>query len=85
MMSGSIRIRLTAWYAFSLAVILALFAGGAWLAMRASVQETVDKDLRARIEDVREFLRRVPSWAHALRSWCDDRPGKLPQLFPVAH
>ena len=61
MMSSSIRVRLTAWYACSLAVILTLFAVCAWLAMGASVLETVDHDLRVRIGDVREFVGRESS------------------------
>lgn len=65
MMPGSIRLRLTAWYALSVTVILGLFAVGAWLAMRESVVETVDHDLRTRIEDVREFVLRESSSGRA--------------------
>ncbi|HTS50620.1 MAG TPA: hypothetical protein VMH05_21895, partial [Bryobacteraceae bacterium] len=53
---SSIRFRLAAWYFVSFAVILALFAVGAWMAMRASVREAVDRDLRQRILDVRQFI-----------------------------
>jgi heavy metal sensor kinase len=53
---GSIRFRLTAWYFLSLAVILTLFGFGARFAMQASLFETVDHDLRTRIQDVRQFL-----------------------------
>jgi len=52
---SSIRARLTAWYFASLALILALFAVGAWFAMRASMRAAVDRDLDQRIRDVREF------------------------------
>lgn len=52
---ASIRFRLAAWYFFSVSLILALFAAGAWFAMRASVFEAVDHDLRQRIHDVRNF------------------------------
>ena len=52
---ASIRFRLAAWYFFSVSLILALFAGGAWFAMRASVFDAVDHDLRQRIHDVRHF------------------------------
>ena len=52
---GSIRFRLAAWYFFSVSLILALFAAGAWFAMRASVFDAVDHDLRQRIHDVRHF------------------------------
>lgn len=52
---SSIRARLTAWYFVSLALILSLFAAGAWFAMRASMRAAVDRDLDQRIRDVREF------------------------------
>ena len=52
---SSIRFRLAAWYFVCFAVILALFALGAWMAMRSSVREAVDHDLRQRIQDVRQF------------------------------
>ena len=55
MQPGSIRFRLSAWYFFSLAAMLGLFAMGAWIAMKAGVREAVDHDLRVRIRDVREF------------------------------
>jgi heavy metal sensor kinase len=54
----SIRFRLTAWYAAILAVTLAVAGLGVWLAIRNSIHETVDKDLRARLQAMREFLRR---------------------------
>jgi heavy metal sensor kinase len=53
---GSLRFRLTAWYFLSLAVILALFGFGAGFAMRTSLFEAVDHDLRTRIQDVRQFI-----------------------------
>ncbi len=52
----SIRFRLAAWYFVSLALILALFALGAWIAMRASARQAVDHDLQQRIHDVRGFI-----------------------------
>ena len=52
---SSIRFRLAAWYFVSFALILALFGLGAWMAMKASVREAVDHDLRQRILDVRQF------------------------------
>ncbi|HLG99011.1 MAG TPA: ATP-binding protein [Bryobacteraceae bacterium] len=51
----SIRFRLTAWYFACSAVFLALFALGAWFAMKRSMQAAVDHDLRQRILDVRQF------------------------------
>ena len=52
----SIRFRLTAWYAGILAVTFAAVGIGVWLAMRSSVYETVDKELRSRLGVMREFL-----------------------------
>ena len=54
----SIRFRLTAWYAGILAVTFAAVGVGVWLAMRNSVYETVDKELRSRLGVMREFLQR---------------------------
>jgi heavy metal sensor kinase len=53
----SIRFRLTAWYAAILAVTFAAMGVGVWLAIRDSIHETVDKDLRSRLRAMREFLR----------------------------
>jgi heavy metal sensor kinase len=52
----SIRFRLAAWYFLSFALILALFAAGAWIAMRAAIRQAVDHELNQRIQDVREFI-----------------------------
>ena len=54
----SIRFRLTAWYAGILAVTFAVVGLGVWLAMRSSIYETVDKELRSRLSVMREFLQR---------------------------
>lgn len=62
---SSIRFRLAAWYFFSFALILGLFAFGAWFAMRASVGEAVDHDLRTRIRDVRAFAEQELSLGQA--------------------
>jgi heavy metal sensor kinase len=55
---SSIRFRLTAWYAGILAVTFAAVGIGVWLAMRSTVYETVDKELRSRLGVMREFLQR---------------------------
>ncbi len=52
----SIRFRLTAWYAMILAVTFAAVGIGVWLAMRDSIEDTVDKDLRSRLQAMRSFL-----------------------------
>jgi heavy metal sensor kinase len=56
MRSRSIRFRLAAWYFVSVALLLALFGLGAWLAMRTSIRAAVDRDLRQRIRDVSGFI-----------------------------
>ena len=62
----SIRFRLTAWYAGILAVTFSVFGIGAWLAIRDSIYETVDKDLRSRLVAMREFLQREAAQPDAL-------------------
>ena len=57
----SIRFRLTAWYAAILAVTFAAVAIGVWLTIRDSINDTVDKDLRSRLQTMRDFLERQTS------------------------
>ncbi|MCX6635828.1 MAG: ATP-binding protein [Acidobacteria bacterium] len=52
----SVRFRLTAWYAAVLAVTFAAVGAGVWLAMRESIHDTVDKDLRSRLHALRDYL-----------------------------
>lgn len=52
----TIQARLTAWYLLSIAVILALFAGGSWVALRASMFHSIDRDLRYRMDTVVPFI-----------------------------
>ena len=52
----SIRFRLTAWYALTLAVVLSVVAIGARIAMWTSVYETLDNNLRIRARSVQHFL-----------------------------
>ncbi|HKE21590.1 MAG TPA: ATP-binding protein [Bryobacteraceae bacterium] len=52
----SIRFRLTAWYAAIMAATLAAVGIGVWLAIRDSINDTVDKELRSRLAGMREFL-----------------------------
>ncbi len=51
----SIRFRLAAWYFVIFASMLALFAVGAWAAMRAGIRAAVDHNLKQRIADVTQF------------------------------
>ena len=59
----SIRFRLTAWYAFILAVTFAAVGIGVWFALRSSIDDTVDKDLRSRLQAMRDYLQRQDSGA----------------------
>ena len=52
----SIRFRLTAWYAVILTVTFAVVGVGAWWAIRDSIHDTIDKDLRSRLQAVRDYL-----------------------------
>ena len=52
----SIQFRLTAWYAVILAVTFTAVGLGVWLAMRDSINDTVDKDLRSRLQAMQAFL-----------------------------
>jgi len=54
----SIRFRLTAWYAFILIVTFAVTGVTVWWAMRNSIHETVDKDLRTRLRAMRNYLQK---------------------------
>jgi heavy metal sensor kinase len=57
----SIRFRLTAWYAVILAATFAAVGIGVWVALRNSINDTVDKDLRSRLQAMRDYLRRQAS------------------------
>jgi len=52
----TIQARLALWYCGSGAVILALFAGASWFAMRATLFHAIDRDLRYRMASVAPFL-----------------------------
>lgn len=52
----TIQLRLTAWYFLSLAIIVAILAGGSWFAMRASMFHSIDRDLRYKMEAVAPFI-----------------------------
>jgi heavy metal sensor kinase len=53
-----IRVKLTAWYFAVLAVTFALFGAIAFLAMRKSIEKTVDEGLRDRAASIQEFMER---------------------------
>jgi heavy metal sensor kinase len=53
----SIQFRLTAWYAVILAVTFTAVGIGVWLAMRDSINDTVDKDLRSRLQAMQDLLK----------------------------
>lgn len=56
MKSQSIRVRLTAWYFLSLAVILGFFALGCQFALKESINHAVDEEIRGQIDGVARFL-----------------------------
>ena len=50
---GSIRARLTLWYLLLLALTLAIFSGGVYFALRASLYGSLDDSIQSRIEIIR--------------------------------
>lgn len=52
----SIRFRLTAWYAVILSLTFVAVGIGVRLAIRHSINDTVDKELRSRLRAIRSFL-----------------------------
>jgi heavy metal sensor kinase len=69
----SIRFRLTAWYAAILALTFAAVGIGVWLAIRDSINDTVDKDLRSRLQAMRDsFQRQAPGTATPLKEWINN-------------
>ena len=52
----SMRFRLTVWYTVIMAVTLAAVVLGAYVAMRESINDTVDRELRSRLVAMRAFL-----------------------------
>ena len=52
----TIQARLTAWYFLTLAIIVALFAGGSWFAMKRSMYDSVDRDIGHLIRSVGPFI-----------------------------
>jgi heavy metal sensor kinase len=71
----SIRFRLTALYSAILAAMLALIGIGVWLALRGSIHDTVDKELRSRLQATREFLtreKRDDGWTAAIKELAEN-------------
>src|SRR5665213_1510998 len=58
MITMPIRLRLTAWYFAVLAVVLSAFGVSAYLAMRHSIRQTVDEELKIRAEGVHQLIER---------------------------
>ena len=56
MMHSSVGTRLTAWFSAILATALLVTGIGVRLGMRQSIHDTVDRDLHARLEGMRQFL-----------------------------
>ena len=51
-----IRTKLTTWYSLILALSLCTFGAVAYFAMSGSIRATVDEDLRARLDGVRDII-----------------------------
>jgi two-component system, OmpR family, heavy metal sensor histidine kinase CusS len=54
----SMRLRLAIWYSLILALVLSLFGVGAYFLMEKSIQRTVDEELAARMDGVRQLIDR---------------------------
>jgi heavy metal sensor kinase len=85
MNSVPIRLRLTGWYFIVLAVILSLFGLTAYLAMRNSVYQTVDEELRDRADGVRRLIERASAYGpedlhNELREHSELQAGALLQV-----
>ncbi|HUN87467.1 MAG TPA: ATP-binding protein [Terriglobales bacterium] len=85
----SIRFRLTAWYAVSLALLLGILASASYYVMRASIYRAVDVDLRYRLASVedefRETLSENPSSFDKLANEvAQNTQGALFQVFDEA-
>jgi len=74
----SIRVRLAAWQAVILMAAFAVAGGGVWLAMRDSIYESVDEDLRARLALLEDGLNKAVDAAGA--EHLGDRPVNLVNL-----
>ena len=57
----SMRFRLTVWYTVIMALTLAAVVLGAYVAMRESINDTVDHELRSRLVAMRAFLAQLAS------------------------
>jgi heavy metal sensor kinase len=77
----SIRVRLTLWYFAVQAIAFAVFGIGIFLAVRETVNATIDQDLRLRLEGVQRFMQRAaPNFseedlAYEIREHSGLRPG----------
>lgn len=58
-----LRLRLTIWYFISLTLILGVFVGFSWLAMKRSMYAAIDQDLRYRITAIESFVATQPMGA----------------------
>jgi heavy metal sensor kinase len=56
MILTSVRVRLTAWFSAILAITLVVVGIGVRLGIKESIHDTVDKDLRARLDGMRQYL-----------------------------
>ncbi len=87
---GSIRWRLTIWYAVILAVVLTLYAGGAYAFLVHRLDAEMNRTLRMDFEEAEEFARRGSGEKHhddhGFRRWMEVRKidGTLMQRYGPA-
>jgi len=64
-----IRIRLTAWYLAVTAVVCAVGFIGAYLGMREATEHMVNRELRARTQEIAQFLAKHRGLHHGRETW----------------
>ena len=82
-----VRVRLTAWYLAVVGLMFALSAVGMYFGMRAAIEHSVDRALRNRVDEMRQFLWRHRRIANSdmpehFRQSSEIQPGE--ELFQVA-
>ena len=82
-----VRVRLTAWYLAVVGLTFVLSAVGMYLGMRGAIEHSVDRALRNRVEEMRQFLWRHRRIARSdmpehFRQSSEIQPGE--ELFQVA-
>ena len=78
----SLRFRLAAWYFGTVVLIVALAAGGYWLAVRSALNYALDQHLRYRVVGLGEYLNDSPGRSEMASKLAEiDQLGELYQVF----